>query len=121
MAWKNPGFFSFVVPYEHTRDFFYSGHTGGILIATFEAFQLNLNKTGVLALVSAVYMMNMLIVTRVHYVIDVIAGIIFAFWSYRLSKRYIIYFDKFLNLPYALFLWLKKRYSALSEPHAVSS
>ena len=32
IVWHNPGFFSITVPYDHTRDFFYSGHTGSLSI-----------------------------------------------------------------------------------------
>ncbi len=32
LVWRSPGFFSFTVPYDHTRDFFYSGHTGSLTI-----------------------------------------------------------------------------------------
>lgn len=28
IVWRSPGFFSFTVPYDHTRDFYFSGHTG---------------------------------------------------------------------------------------------
>lgn len=54
----------------------------------------------------------MLVVTKVHYVIDVIGGFIFGIWSYRQSIRYVMYFDKFLSLPYVLFLKLKSRFFA---------
>ena len=28
IVWHTPGFAAITVPYDHTRDFFYSGHTG---------------------------------------------------------------------------------------------
>ena len=110
MAWRSPGFFSFVVPYEHTRDFFFSGHTGGLFIVTCEAFKLGLRKIGILAFISLLYMMNMLVTTRVHYIIDVVGGLIFAIWSYRQSVRYVIFFDKLLSLPFFLFMKIKERF-----------
>jgi hypothetical protein len=32
IVWKSPGFYSITVPYDHTRDFYYSGHTGALVI-----------------------------------------------------------------------------------------
>ncbi len=32
IVWHSPGFFSLTVPYDPTRDFFYSGHTGGLTV-----------------------------------------------------------------------------------------
>lgn len=32
IVWHNPGFLSITVPYDHTRDFYYSGHTGTLTI-----------------------------------------------------------------------------------------
>jgi hypothetical protein len=87
------------VPYDHTRDFFFSGHCGGLSIVTAEMFHLQLTKTGVLALLSLLYMANMLLTTEVHYSIDILAGILFALWFYRLAIRYVVYFDKLFSLP----------------------
>lgn len=44
-------------------------------------------------------MANMLLVTKVHYSIDIIAGIIFALWFYRLSERITYYLDYLFTLP----------------------
>ena len=40
IVWHSPGFFSFIVPYDHTRDFFYSGHTGTLKIISMELWTL---------------------------------------------------------------------------------
>lgn len=32
IVWHNPGFLSLTVPYDHTRDFYYSGHTGAMTL-----------------------------------------------------------------------------------------
>jgi hypothetical protein len=105
LAWRSPGFFSVTVPYDHTRDFFFSGHCGGLSVVTAEMFALGLVGTGTLAVVALLYMANMLLTTEVHYSIDIIAGILFGLWFFRIGKTYTIYFDKFLSLP--LLAWKK--------------
>lgn len=99
LAWRSPGFFSATVPYDHTRDFFFSGHCGGLTVIMSEIFTLRLWKTGALALISLLYMANMLMATEVHYSIDIVAGILFGLWFYRFATRYTSFFDYILSLP----------------------
>lgn len=47
-------------------------------------------------------MMNMLLITRVHYTIDVAAGLVYAFFVFSLIERVVSYFDWLLSLPYLL-------------------
>jgi hypothetical protein len=47
-------------------------------------------------------MMNMLLITRVHYTIDVASGLVYAFFVYSLVERVVRYFDWLLSLPYLL-------------------
>lgn len=49
-----------------------------------------------------VYMMNMLIITRVHYTIDVAGGLVFAFAVFEFCNKNLYWFDRFLSLPYVL-------------------
>lgn len=100
LAWRSPGFFSVTVPYDHTRDFFFSGHCGGLSVVTAEMFALGLVKTGVLAVLSLLYMANMLMTTEVHYSIDIVAGILFGLWFFRVGAKYTIFFDRVLSLPF---------------------
>lgn len=91
MVWHSPGFLSLTVPYDHTRDFYYSGHTGAMTLILLEFSQLTV-KNGrkvsgyiwVFAFVCLIYMMNMLIITRVHYTADVVGGLIFSVYFYWL-------------------------------------
>lgn len=46
--------------------------------------------------------MNMLLITEVHYVADVIGGLVFATWFYRTSIRVVFYTDFFFSLPFLL-------------------
>lgn len=106
MAWRNPGFLGLTVPYDHTRDFFYSGHTGTLTLIFYEMCTLRLKVLAILAFMSLIYMMNMLTITRVHYTVDIIGGLVFALFFYRTSKRVFIYFDKLFSLPYFIVKWI---------------
>jgi hypothetical protein len=100
LAWRSPGFFSVTVPYDHTRDFFFSGHCGGLSVVMCEMFSLGLIKTGALSLISLLYMANMLLTTQVHYTIDIIAGILFGIFFFRIANKNTVFFDKFMSLPF---------------------
>lgn len=45
-------------------------------------------------------MMNMLLITQVHYVCDIIGGLVFAAWFHRTVTRGVIWLDKILSLPF---------------------
>lgn len=45
-------------------------------------------------------MMNMLVTTKVHYIIDVIGGLIYSIWFYRLAIQGVQKFDRLVSLPY---------------------
>jgi uncharacterized membrane protein YccC len=75
-----------MVPYDRTRDFYFSGHTGIALIITLEMFRLKQPfwvKFYCFLMVG--YLMTMLIASRVHYTIDIIGGIIFAVMCYDIT------------------------------------
>ena len=90
--WDYPGFYSIVVPYGATNDFFFSGHVGCCLICALEfnlvfkqAEKVQNLKTMKLAtrmvyfsiatLCAQVFIM---MATRGHYTIDLIVGVIIA-------------------------------------------
>jgi len=45
-------------------------------------------------------MMNMLIITRVHYTVDVIGGLVFSVYSYWVIGKLTVYIDMAISLPY---------------------
>jgi hypothetical protein len=53
--------------------------------------------------ISLVYMMNMLITVRIHYTVDVIAGLLFSIFIYQLMSKGVKYCDMLGNLPYLVF------------------
>jgi membrane-associated phospholipid phosphatase len=100
IVWHSPGFLSFTVPYDRTRDFFFSGHTSSLSIVMLEMFYLGWYWVGAFTFLNLIFMMNMLIITRVHYTIDVMAGLIFAITSFRLTILILKYEDYLLSIPF---------------------
>jgi xanthine/uracil permease len=93
---------SLTVPYDHTRDFFYSGHTGTLTLMFVESVRLRMKVMSILAAVSWFFMVNMLLITKVHYMADIAGGLIFALWFYWLGAKIVVYVDKLISLPYVL-------------------
>jgi len=84
--WYDPGFPSLVVPYGRGSDFFFSGHTGFMVIC---ASEWHVNKDSKHAkkvrnfvIAAGIYTMLTLVVYRIHYFIDVFTGFIFAEWVF---------------------------------------
>ena len=55
------------------------------------------------------YMVFMLIVSRVHYTIDVVGGIIFGLFSFYLSEKVIFYSDFLCSLPHLGYKKIKEK------------
>ena len=90
-----------LVPYEKTSDYFFSGHTGAVLLFYMEIKRLKLNyKYLLFALSVIVYMMTILIVFRVHYVVDVIGGLVYAGFVYTVISDNLETVDRAFNWPY---------------------
>ena len=80
-----PGFPSIAVCYLATNDFFYSGHIGFPII-----FALEYNRKGekyltIPCLIISFLEGTMMVITRGHYSIDLIFGIIFAHYFYKIA------------------------------------
>jgi hypothetical protein len=106
MVWHSPGFFSLTVPYDRTRDFFYSGHTGTLVLMTNELYKDKFGVLTYIAFASVLFMINMLTITRVHYTIDVIGGVIFANFSFTAVGWLVKYLDWIVSLPYFIVVWI---------------
>lgn len=110
IVWHSPGFLSLTVPYDRTRDFFYSGHTGSLTVIILEFYTLGFKWFTLVPVICLIYMMNMLLITRVHYTIDVAGGLIFAFFFHWFASKVVFYFDWLLSTPlmfgkYAIRKW----------------
>ena len=45
-------------------------------------------------------MINVLLITKVHYLVDIVGGFVFSVWLYRTALRFVVYIDKAMSLPY---------------------
>ena len=67
IMFDDPGFFSITVPYGPTSDFYYSGHSGFLFLATIELIQMKLVLLAFINFLSTLYTAWMLLATRAHY------------------------------------------------------
>jgi hypothetical protein len=87
--WEYPGFPAIAISYLKTNDFFYSGHVGLPMILALE-----FKKLGCFMCLFWISIFTMLleaftmIVTRGHYCIDLITGIIVAHYIYMLVDEF---------------------------------
>jgi hypothetical protein len=51
-------------------------------------------------------MINMLLITKVHYTADIVGGLVFAIWLYWMGGKAVVYFDKVLSFPYTIVSWI---------------
>ena len=83
-----PGFISISVPFFRAADFFYSGHCGFALILTSSFKDSNESYFyyfGLFVIFLEFSIMTM--ITRAHYIIDAIFGLIFANYFYKISEN----------------------------------
>lgn len=50
--------------------------------------------------------MNMLLITQVHYVTDIIGGLVIAVWFHRTATRIVYWLDKALSFPFFVVKWI---------------
>ncbi len=91
--WDYPGIPSVAVSYLKTNDYFFSGHIGMPLIMGLEARKHKLNYIFYFALAAILVEGSILILVRVHYIIDLITGLICAHYIYNLMDEYIPILD----------------------------
>lgn len=72
VLFKDPGFFSLIVPYGTTADFYFSGHSGFLVLATMELIQMKMVVLAFVNLISTLYTAWMLTATRAHYSVGIV-------------------------------------------------
>lgn len=87
--WQNPGFPSLTVSYLRTNDFFFSGHVGLPIIIACEYFKKDHRVLGFLAVFTCSISFMVMILTRGHYFIDLVCGLIIAHYVFLLVDKYI--------------------------------
>lgn len=83
--WEYPGFPWLMNMYGKQSDFFYSGHVGFSLLCTIENFRLGAKKWGIFGIWATIFQWFTLITFRVHYTVDLFAGLIIAHYWFYLS------------------------------------
>lgn len=91
--WEYPSFPSIMVSYLKTNDFFFSGHVGFPIIIALEFQNTNNKYMMIFCLLTCVFEAFTMIVTRGHYIIDLITGIVVAHWVYMNVEKYIYIVD----------------------------
>jgi len=90
--WESPGMPSLVVPYGRGSDFFFSGHSGFMVICAAEWHKLKFPKIRNFVILAGIYTVLILMVYRIHYSIDCFTGVFFAEWCFTkidLNKEFI--------------------------------
>lgn len=72
LLFRDPGFFSLIVPYGTTADFYFSGHSGFLVLATMELIQMKMVVLAFVNLISTLFTAWMLMATRAHYSIGIV-------------------------------------------------
>jgi hypothetical protein len=91
--WEYPGFPSITVSYLKTNDFFFSGHVGLPILLGLEFKYIKHYYMFLFCLFTCAFEAFTMIAMRGHYSIDIIAGVIFAHYTYILVSQYIQYLD----------------------------
>jgi len=100
----DPGLFSLMVPYQKASDFYYSGHSGFLMMSTLEFIQMRLVSVAFINFLLMLFTGWMLITTRAHYTIgkvtldsDIVIGWTFAIYTYRVVYLYKKTWDNFFR------------------------
>jgi hypothetical protein len=96
--WEYPGFPSITVSYLKTNDFFFSGHVGLPIIGALEFYGEEKMPLACFCMFTCLLEFFTMIITRGHYLIDLICGVIIAHYVYMLVDRYIYLVDGFTCL-----------------------
>jgi hypothetical protein len=86
--WYSPGIPSLVVPYGRASDFFYSGHCGFLMILICENWASGVKWLAKIMIASEFYLIFVLSGYRVHYVSDILTGLVIAHWLFMLMSKH---------------------------------
>jgi len=81
--WESPGIPSLVVPYGRGSDFFFSGHSGFMVICALEWNKIGNTKIRNFVILAGIYTVLTLLVYQIHYSIDIFTGVFFADWCFN--------------------------------------
>ena len=90
---------SLVVQYQSSDDFFYSGHIGCGIICISEFLTYKCWFGVIMSTVIVIFEAVMMLITRVHYTIDMVAGAIIASWIFMLCDKIMPKVDNYFGFP----------------------
>jgi len=85
--WYHPGFPSISVPYNPANDFYFSGHIGFLTVAARELAKRRHWKLLAGCLVAIFFNSWMVLITRIHYTIDIVDGVFVAWFAVDMAER----------------------------------
>lgn len=95
--WGSPYFPSLIVSYLITNDFFFSGHVGMPLITGLHYYHLEKKKMSILCFCTVFVEAFLVLITRIHYSIDVVVGLSFSHYVFILVNHYVKYIDNWIT------------------------
>ncbi len=96
--WEYPGFPSIFVSYLKTNDFFFSGHVGLPIIIALECHKLNKKYLMIFCLFTCLVEGCTMVVTRGHYIIDIVTGMAMAHYFYLVVEYNLTFMDKYFPM-----------------------
>jgi len=106
--WRYPGFPSLVVPYNPANDFYFSGHIGFLVVTARELAKRRYWKLFIGCLIAIIVNSMMIIVTRIHYSIDIIDAIFVAWFAVDMAERFSPLVDQWFH-SIVLYMYNKKK------------
>lgn len=84
--WSWPGFYSIVVPYHDTNDFFFSGHVGTCVLMILEYKAAKWPKMMWFCIFIGINQWVLMTFVRTHYIIDLVTGGILAHYCHMFAE-----------------------------------
>ncbi len=69
-------------------------------------YTLNNKKSTLIALISLLFMVNLLLVTHVHYFVDIVGGLVYSSWCFWMVGKMVKWTDWVLSLPDLVVGWV---------------
>jgi PAP2 superfamily C-terminal len=96
LIWHYPGFPSLFVTYGVANDYFFSGHTGIVVLGAVEAARFRRGWLTAIAIVVVVFEIVTVLILRAHYTMDVFTGAVAALWVATVCDRVAPSIDRWL-------------------------
>jgi PAP2 superfamily C-terminal len=93
--WDDPGVPSLVVPYGLMSDYYFSGHCGFLMINAAHMWNQDKKKIAIVIGLAIPYVAYTLIMTRIHYTIDIPIGIMYGCYLYIILGPHIKKMDHY--------------------------